>query len=157
MSRPRTTWTEEAKADFLKYLAQTNLIGRSAKLAGVSRRSVELERRENEEFEAAVQDALADYAELVESEVDRRGRIGTYKGIWQQGRKCGIERVYSDKLLELQAKATNPKYREKGIEIGVQKGGVLVVEAPVTDLEKWREDANAEYEKEMDDDAEHSG
>lgn len=53
-------------------------------------------------------------------------------------------RKYSDRMLELEAKRTNPGYREKGsIDMNV-KGGILVVGAPTPaeDTESLREEFN---------------
>lgn len=147
------TERESKQQKFLGALAACGLLGKAAKTAGTCRRTVANWREEDQAFDADVEQALLDYAELVEDEIDRRGRRGYEQAVWHQGEKVGKERKYSDKLLEMQAKSRMDKYREKGVEVDVNLGGVLVVGAPEDDLEAWRRKANKEPEETQDDES----
>lgn len=64
------------------------------------------------------------YRDLVINEVRRRGINGVVKAKWHDGRIVGHEIVYSDRLLELEAKRVEPGYRESGgVNVNVNTGG----------------------------------
>lgn len=48
---------------------------------------------------------------VLEDEMLRRAHEGVNKGVYFQGMRCGHERVYSDGLMMMLARAGDPKYR----------------------------------------------
>lgn len=131
----------DRRALFLHNLTRTGLLMRSALRAGLNPSTLSIARKTDPEFEAEVTEALERHAELIDAEIDRRGRLGVDKPVFHQGVKCGSVKQYSDALLLARAKARMPDaYRERaGIDVSVGAGGVLVVGAPAPSEAEWKE------------------
>jgi hypothetical protein len=140
----RRKFTEEKAREYVKELARTGLIMRSATAVGVGWRAVRALRKRSPEFEEAVQDALELYREAIAAEIHRRALEGVETPVFGSlgpglgSGEVGHVRKYSDKLLELHAKRHIQAYREKAIIDANFSGGVLLVREPPKDEEEWR-------------------
>ena len=78
-------------------------------------------------FQKAFATARALCGDLIEAEIIRRSIEGIDEPVYQGGRLVGFVRKYSDRLLELAAKAALPeKYREKFEHSGPGGGPIPV-------------------------------
>src|SRR6516225_5558961 len=85
----RTRKTSKRKMKlFLQALAHTGNVSRSCKAAGVQRSLAYEWRNEIPEFRSAWDGALETYADLLEQELDRRGREGWEEPVVYQGKQC---------------------------------------------------------------------
>lgn len=111
--------------------------------AGVSRTTLRAWREEDEDFAAGILIALEDYRDSLSEEITRRGRDGYEEPVIHQGNLCYrlnydgslmldddfepmilTVKKHSDKLLELNAKAYDDRYRDKSsLEVTGQGGG----------------------------------
>lgn len=109
----RTKLTPKKRAKFLKHLAETGFVNRSAKLVGVSRDTVYRLAKRDPEFKVAWEDAIQDHIELLEAVADRRAVQGVDRPVTYQGRITAHYKEYSDLLLIFRLKALAPeKYRD---------------------------------------------
>lgn len=101
-------------------------------------------------FQNLYNNAKEVYRDTVAKEVYRRAIEGVDKAVIGGQFKdqiVHIEKQYSDRLLELEAKRVDPSYREKatGIDVNVKQGGVLVI-AQTSDkinVEDWESQFSA--------------
>ena len=82
----------------------------------MSRTTVFVWRRDDEQFAADYAQAIGESEIVLESEATRRAVEGVDEPIYQSGMLVGYKRRYSDLLLIFLLKATNPqKYRDTGV------------------------------------------
>lgn len=113
MSDVDLTIEPSPKALFLQHLSLTGNVLRSCQKAGISRQTAYTWRKEDADFNAAWDLALADSSDVLEEEAWRRAVQGVDKPVFYQGDECGVVREYSDSLMALLLKANNPaKFRE---------------------------------------------
>ena len=110
---------------FLKLFAQNGVVTHSATAVGINRTMAYEWRKTDLVFAAAFEDAAEMAADVLEQEAFRRAHDGVEKYVVSNGRvvmyapdgeeaKPLIERVYSDKLLELLMQARRPeKFRAR--------------------------------------------
>lgn len=99
---------------FLTALAQTGVIARACKAAGVSRKHAYETRETNPTFRAAWDDAKEEAGDVMEAEAFRRAVKGTLEPVFYKGEECGEVRKYSDVLLMFLLKGNRPeKFRER--------------------------------------------
>jgi hypothetical protein len=127
--------TEERKALFLAELARHGVVARAARAASPHSEngcamSFRDARREDPDFAVAWEDAMEQARGALEFELHRRAVEGWEEPIYGGRHKekvVGTVRRYSDRLLELRAKALLPEYRERRqVELG---GGLDVKHA----------------------------
>ena len=107
MAKQKRRW----EAAFLKALEQTGIVAEAARAAGVGRKTVYKYRDESPDFAARWEQALVDYAAVIEREAFRRAVEGVSEPIYgKDGEIVGQRLKYSDSLMALFLKATN---REK--------------------------------------------
>ena len=127
----------EAMAIFCEEYAKHNLITKAAAVAGVSPCTVRNHMKTNPMFEEKAQ-----YRDKIVETVYERAVTGIEEPIiGGMGRDTiiGYKRVFSDRLLELEAKRVEHGYRDKGgVEINTGSG-VLVVQAGNMDEASWEE------------------
>lgn len=126
------------KRKFLAALRLTGILGIAAGTVGVTRETVRTHRKDDKDFDQAVLDALEDYADSVEKELQRRAVEGVEKPVFYQGVRCdnGQVREYSDPLLLAAIKRRRPEYREhSAVDLNVS-GGVLIIGQEKTP-EEW--------------------
>lgn len=136
----------------LSGIRQHGTISAGARAAGVVRHTVNGWRNDDEEFAEAVTQALEDYRDSLSEEITRRGRDGYEEPVVYQGRLCyrvnedgslmlddNFEpivltvRKYSDRLLELNAKAFDDRYRDRSsLEVSGPDGGAITRDITVT-------------------------
>jgi len=101
-------------APFLENLAKTANVSASMRAAGVSRRALYDERRDNQAFAQAWLDALEDATDVLEAEIRRRAVEGTDEPVgWYQGNPGGYVKRYSDPMAMFLLRAHRPAYRDQ--------------------------------------------
>lgn len=75
---------------FLANLATCGALGKSARLAGVSPATVYARRRTDDDFAAAVEDAIEDSTDVLELEARRRAVQGINKPVIYQGQRTPV-------------------------------------------------------------------
>lgn len=106
--------SEEAKAEFVKLLAQHGTIGDAAKRSGIGYSTIMRLRKTDETFRAQNDIAQEIYCDALEVEADRRAVKGVKKTVFYKGEDVGNQTVFSDLLLIFRLKALRPeKYRER--------------------------------------------
>lgn len=142
-------WREEQrqakKLAALAGIRHMGTIAEGCRGARVSRTTIRDWRMDDEEFDAGVHSALEDYRDSLSEEITRRGRDGYEEPVIHQGALCyrlnydgtlmlndDFEPIiltvkkHSDKLLELNAKAFDDRYRDKSsLEVTGKDGGML--------------------------------
>lgn len=106
---PPPDWPER----FLRAYGKNGNISQSARTAKVTRRSVQLRRKENSDFAEAMAEAQEEATDALETEARRRAVTGTLRPVFYQGAEVGRVREYSDTLLIVLLKGNRPaKYRD---------------------------------------------
>lgn len=97
---------------FLSTLAETCNVSLSAREAGRSERVFRDLKKRDSGFRAAWLEVLREAYDSLEMELCRRGRFGTPKDVFHQGRKTATTRVFNDgmalRLLHLHRKTVQP-------------------------------------------------
>ncbi|HKW13334.1 MAG TPA: hypothetical protein VJS69_02505 [Candidatus Krumholzibacteria bacterium] len=141
-------FTDRRQSIFLAEVRRTGIIGNGCRAADVSRQTIREYREADKEFDQAVIDALEDYADVVENELQRRAVEGVEEAVFWQGKRIDRKKVrrYSDTLMLAAAKRRRAEYRERTtVDMNVT-GGVLVIGG-----EKSAEEWAAKYGKRSDD------
>jgi len=121
---------------FFSYLETSGRIRYSAIMAGMEPWQVSKAIKESDELRDRKLDALKGYCELIDAEIHRRAIDGVDKGVYFKGSRVDTEKVFSDRLLEMLAKANDPKYRDHlNVDANV-KAGVLVIQQSL-DPDEW--------------------
>lgn len=98
---------------FLAVLAETGRITVAAKAVGMGRSNIYQYKRSDQAFAAAWEQALDEYADLLEDEARRRATEGDEEDVYYKGEKVGVRKKKSDILLMFELKARRPHlYRE---------------------------------------------
>lgn len=110
MPRPPRNW----KPLWLDAYRQTLTASDACKVVGVSRSGLYNALQQDEDFAVAKADVDAEILDAVEREIHRRGVDGWDEPVFQGKELVGHVRKYSDRMLELRAKALAPeRYRER--------------------------------------------
>lgn len=104
-----TKITPKRRGKFLEVLAATANVTRASKAIRVSRNALYEHRRADEQFAKAWDDAIDLGTDALEDEAVRRAHDGVLKPVYQQGRKVGTVREFSDTLLMFMLKARRPE------------------------------------------------
>jgi hypothetical protein len=140
----RPGWEDEArpaiKAAYLKQYALTGTGSKAAAEAGVSVQTIYNWRKKDLEFDEACGHAERAYCNVLREEIHRRAVTGWEEPVFYQGVQVGNVRKFSDRMLELQAKAKMPEYRDRQqIDMNVS-GGVVAVPGITKDSRVWEEE-----------------
>ena len=131
----------DVQARFCEEYAKHGRKKQAADVAGVSIHTVNRYLSADLVFKDMFSEAMATYRDHIAEEVYRRAVIGVDKMVLGGQFKdeiLGYEKVYSDRLLEMEAKRVEPGYRDKGnIDIAVKEGGVLVINTQSASVEDW--------------------
>ena len=115
--------TRDRRAQFLVVLEETGNVARACKAIGISRPSIYKQREKGGKFAELWKEALDNYVDKLEAEVDRRAFEGNDKPVWHRGQKVGSVKEYSDLLAMFRLKGLKPDmYRENSnteIKVGV--------------------------------------
>jgi len=125
---------------FCEYYAQHNLLSKAAAQVGISPKTVALHRKNNPMFQEMIDEAKLRYRDKIAETIYERAVTGVEEPIiggMARDQVVAHKRVYSDRLLELEAKRVDHAYRERGgVEINTG-GGVLVVKADNLSEDDW--------------------
>jgi hypothetical protein len=83
----------------------------------------------DEDLVEAIAEARGRSVEVVRDEVKRRAIDGVEEPVYHQGKVVGYVTKYSDRLLEMMARAHAPEYRER-VEVSGAGGGPLELTSP---------------------------
>ncbi|EYB69065.1 hypothetical protein DEIPH_ctg011orf0032 [Deinococcus phoenicis] len=129
----RTKLTQKKREDFLIELEQHGNVTRAARAIGIRRQYAYEVKAEDPIFSEAWDNALQEWADLLEGEADRRAFEGTVKGVWYKGEQVGEEKQFSDTLLMFRLKALRPDlYKERQATELTGEGGGPVRTATVS-------------------------
>lgn len=134
------TVTPEDVENFLHYYARTGLFSQSAFSIGRTTAAMKAFEKENPAFSQLVAEAYQVYRERIAFEIHTRAVDGVVEPVFGKEGQIGWIRKYSDRLLELQARAVWPdRYGEQKTSVLPSdiKFGVLVVPAIVDNADEW--------------------
>lgn len=131
---------DEAKGRFLAHYAETGRKGDSARMAGVTTKTIWDHVGKDEDFAAAVLAAEQDYESKVMAHVQKLVFDGTTKTTFDRnGNIVSEETIYPIPLVQMEARRVHEGYREKR-EMDVKvNGGVLIAPAQVASIDEWEE------------------
>lgn len=99
---------------FIEALRELGHVGKACQVAGISRQTAYLHRRNEPQFAADWDTAIDDAAYSLEDEAWRRARDGVDEPIVSQGMIIGTQKKFSDTLLIFLLKGIRPdKYADK--------------------------------------------
>jgi hypothetical protein len=127
------------KQAFLGAFARCASVTRAAEAAGVCREMHYEWLETDAEYAAEFETTRDQAAQVLEDEAVRRAYQGTVKGIYYVGQLCGVQREYSDGMLQMLLKGAKPeKYRERVDHVVTKKN--LRFKGSMTELlELYRE------------------
>jgi hypothetical protein len=147
---------EHIQADFLRYLSNGEKHCVALKLVGLEWRKVSAYMTHDPAFKELYEEAVRIRNEYVgilrEESADDRAINGWEDPIYQGGVRVGERRLFSDRLMELRLKATDPgKYADRHEHTGAGGGPVAVVQmvggparpATIAEWEKQRRELEA--------------
>ena len=115
--------TREKRATFLVVLEETGNVSRACKAVNISRQSAYARKAKGGKFTELWNEAIDNYVDGLEAEVDRRAFEGNKKPMFHRGEKVGDITEYSDLLAMFRLKGLKPDmYRENSnteIKVGV--------------------------------------
>lgn len=100
-----------AQLHFLDTYARTGRWIAACRATGCSTTAAHNLRKDNEWFRESCEAAEATYAGIVRAEIQRRALHGVDEPVYQKGQLIGYKRVYSDQLLIIEARRTDPEVR----------------------------------------------
>lgn len=103
----------EAQEAFLASYSQGHSITKSCQAAGIHRDTLYTWKEHDEPFMLRFNQAKEEGDDCIRDEVRRRGVEGWEEPVYQLARLAGTVRKYSDRMLEMMAKARMPEYRDK--------------------------------------------
>jgi hypothetical protein len=102
---------------FLTVYRTTGLFNKAAQAAGTTKGEIEKycqsKTADAETFQLNLQDAAAQWADVIEAEITRRAITGVQKAIYYKGEFVDWETVYSDTLLVKLAEAKLPEFKKQ--------------------------------------------
>lgn len=122
---PKKAW----KPRFLEHLRGCANVSRSAREAGVSRKTVYKERDNSETFREAWDDAIEEGLDYLEEEARRRAFEGTLKPVFYKGDEVGYVREFSDTLTIFLLKGRRPEIYGDRVkqEVSAPGGGPVAI------------------------------
>jgi hypothetical protein len=133
--RHRDDWQEA----YLELFASNGRHYETCRTIGVSHATVWRERQRNEDFAVRYKQAEERFVEVLQRESFRRAVEGVERTVWFQGEAVGTEKVYSDRLLEMELRRRDPSYRDSyRVEHTGPDGGPIQVQAPPDAAERSR-------------------
>lgn len=115
--------TRDRRARFLVELEETGNVSRACKAIGISRQAAYKQKAKGGKFQELWNEAIDNYVDKLEAEVDRRAFLGNDKPVWHRGEKVGSVKEYSDLLAMFRLKALRPEiYRDNAVDVKVGVG-----------------------------------
>lgn len=129
---------DRAKGVFLAEYGEHGRIGHAAAAAGVTAQTVRRHMEHDPEFAEACVAAEHSYRDRLLEHHQNLVFEGTTKVTYdRQGNVVSEEKIYPIRLIELELKAHDERYREKrDIDVKVS-GGVLIAPAEVASIDDW--------------------
>jgi len=129
---------DRAKGIFLAEYSQHGRIGHAAQAAGVTAQTVRRHMEVDQEFGEACVEAEHSYRDRLLEHHQSLVFEGTEKVSYDRnGNVVSTEKIYPIRLIELELKAHDERYRDKK-ELDVKvSGGVLVAPADVSSIDDW--------------------
>lgn len=124
-------------AQICEGIALHGTIAKALLSTGCPRASYNRWRKEYPDFDAACNEAFELYKEKLEAVADHWACKGENEPVFYKGKVCGTVAKKSARLLELLLKKADPAYRDGGINVNTNVGGVLVVNQPAKTEEEW--------------------
>lgn len=109
----KTDHPEKSWERFLAALAKHGQVTAACKAGGVTRGGAYYRRKQDGDFAARWAEAEEIFADSLRAEIIRRAVTGVRKPVFRGGKLVAHVSQYSDRLLELAAKARLPEYRGK--------------------------------------------
>lgn len=143
MAFPRREFQPEAFEFFLETLAKTGRTQEACRLANIRPCDLKKARVESEEINLQVLEAEQDYAEEIMRHVHERATGVAKQPLHFKGELTGHEMpIYSDRMLELEAKRVVKGYRPNNIEVeSGAESGVLAIPVIIKTDGKYDSDA----------------
>lgn len=132
-------FTEAKRAKFLELYAQCGRKNAAARAVGTTSWTVRDYCKKHPDYDELVKEAYEVYCESLEAEIERRGKDGVLRPIFQSGMLVGHVTEYSDQLMLAHAKRHIPEYREKHSVDVHHSGGVLVVPGMAGSEDAWEQ------------------
>lgn len=134
----RSSLDDRAKGVFLEEYSQHGRMGHAARAAGVTPQTIRRHMETDQEFAEACRAAEIDYRDKLLEHHQNLVFEGTTKVTYdRQGNVVGEEKVYPIRLIELELKAHDERYRDKR-EVDMKvSGGVLIAPPDVSSIEDW--------------------
>lgn len=139
-----TQFEEDRRIEYLLALAASGRKGDAAAFAGVTIRTIQRHRNDDEDFAELEESALEVYRDKVRKAIDEEGVEGSLHPVILKDSEgaesiAGWTRKRNPKILELAAKLLLPEYRERlevsgGLDVKV---GVLAVTGAPSSVEAW--------------------
>jgi hypothetical protein len=122
--------TPAKKVKFLKRLAETCHVQKSAKEIGIPYQTLYWHKNHDPEFNEAWELAVAEAIDALEGSVYNRATNGVKKPVFYQGVQCGTTTEYSDTLAALLLKGHKPeRYGDKrAVELSGPNGGPVQID-----------------------------
>lgn len=134
---------EKRKEIFLETLSVTGRTDVAREAAGLKSLNTLLKlRREDEDFAAAWEDAVASGGQMLKDEAIRRGVDGVLEPIYYKGQIAGYRKQYSDGLLTTMLKSTFPDEFADRKKVDGQidsKMGIALLPVTVINTEDWEQ------------------
>jgi hypothetical protein len=127
---------------FLRAFAVCGNVTKAAETVGMDRDTHYLWLQRDPAYAATYPHVEAAALDILDAELYRRGVLGVHKPVYQQGLLVGYVQEYSDRCLEILAKARDPeKYRERIETTGSVTVGPAFDLSKLTDAElvQWQE------------------
>lgn len=122
---------DRLKEKFLAILSECASVIESCRQTPLNRATVYRWRHADPEFRKAWDEAVELGTDALEDEAIRRAHKGVRKPVYQQGRRVGTVREFSDTLLIFMLKARRPsKYKDRGhVELTGSNGAPIEIRA----------------------------
>lgn len=137
---PANSYDNTEIEDFLHHYAKTGNFNQAAYAIGRSGTAVRKFEKENPIFSQLVAEAMQVYRERIAYEIHVRAVDGIVKPVFGKEGQVGWVREYSDRLLELQARAVYPERYAERTQAALpadMKFGVLIVPGVMASPEEW--------------------
>lgn len=134
----RTLFDDEAKDRFLSVYREAGRMGDACRAAGITPKTARWHMEVDSDFAEACLAAEEEYRSRLHTHVENLVFNGTIKETYDRaGNVVGRETVYPIRLIELELKAHDERYREKR-EVDMKvSGGVLVAPREAESIDDW--------------------
>ena len=116
MTRQLVAITEIQADLFIQAYRKTGLFAESARIAGTTKHQLQAylknKTAEAETLALNIEEAAAQFADIIEREMYRRAIDGVEEEVFHKGQVCGTKTVYSDTILMRLAEGNIEKYKK---------------------------------------------